>query len=110
MLDTRRFDVPRYLSVLPLFSDLDPAETARVAEGCQLRRCERGDMVFRQGEPCDAFHVVVTGQVKLFGLSPTPTTALSSLIRPRARARPLGCAFRSSQRRQVIDDDQLPAR
>lgn len=82
MLDTRRFDVPRYLSVLPLFSDLDPAETARVAEGCQLRRCERGDMVFRQGEPCDAFHVVVTGQVKLFGLSPTGQEKVIELIAP----------------------------
>lgn len=82
MLDTRRFDVPRYLSVLPLFSDLDPAETARVAEGCQLRRCERGDMVFRQGEPCDALHVVVTGQVKLFGLSPTGQEKVIELIAP----------------------------
>lgn len=82
MLDTRRFDVPRYLSVLPLFSDLDPAETARVAEGCQLRRCERGDMVFRQGEPCDALHVVVTGEVKLFGLSPTGQEKVIELIAP----------------------------
>jgi hypothetical protein len=46
-MEDRVFDLPRYLSVLPLFSD--------------LRRLSRGDMVFRVGEPCDAFHVTVTG-------------------------------------------------
>ena len=33
-------------------------------------RLARGQDVFRVGEPCEEFHVVVTGQVKLFGLSP----------------------------------------
>ena len=61
MLETRNFDIPRFLSVLPLFSDLSPPEVARLAEGCHLRRFDRGEMVFRMGESCDAFHVVVTG-------------------------------------------------
>lgn len=82
MLDTRRFDVPRYLSLLPLFGDLDPSETARLAAGCQLRRFERGELVFRQGEPCGGFHVVVTGQVKLFVLSPTGQEKVIELIAP----------------------------
>jgi CRP-like cAMP-binding protein len=69
-MQPRTFDVPRYLSVLPLFNDLTPAELAKLAEGCQLRRLSRGDMVFRMGERCEEFHVVVTGQVKLFVLSP----------------------------------------
>ena len=82
MLDTRRFDVPRYLSLLPLFGDLDPSETARLAAGCQLRRFERGELVFRQGEPCGGFHVVVTGQVKLFVLSPTGQEKVIELVAP----------------------------
>ncbi|HMO45830.1 MAG TPA: Crp/Fnr family transcriptional regulator [Rubrivivax sp.] len=82
MLDTRRFDVPRYLSVLPLFSDLDAPATARLAQGCQLRRHERGDTVFRQGESCDGFHVVVTGQVKLFVLSPAGQEKVIELVAP----------------------------
>ena len=82
MLDTRRFDIPRYLSLLPLFSDLDPSETARLAEGCQLHRFERGAIVFRQGEPCTSFHVVVTGQAKLFVLSPTGQEKVIELIAP----------------------------
>ena len=58
--------IQRYLGVTPLFCDLSEDERARLAEGCQLRRLSRGDMVFRAGEPCEAFHVVIVGQVKLF--------------------------------------------
>jgi CRP-like cAMP-binding protein len=70
MLETRAFDIPRFLRVLPLFQDLEPPEIERLAQGCHLRRLARGDMVFRVGDPCEGFHVVVTGQVKLFVLSP----------------------------------------
>ncbi len=70
MLDTSRFDIPRFLTRLPLFGDLDTPEIERIAAGCTLRRLERGDMVFRVGEPCEHFHVVVMGQVKLFVISP----------------------------------------
>ena len=70
-MDDRVFDVPRYLSVLPLFNDLSALELAHVAAGSTLRRLSRGDFVFRIGEPCDGFHVIVTGQVKLFVLSPS---------------------------------------
>jgi CRP-like cAMP-binding protein len=70
MLDTRHFDIPRFLVRLPLFTDLGEEEIARIAAGCTLRRLERGEMVFRVGEPCDRFHVTVLGQVKLFVISP----------------------------------------
>ena len=70
-MEARTFDVPRYLSVLPLFSDLSPDELRCVAAGTSLHRRPRGHMVFRVGDPCNEFHVVVTGQVKLFVLSPS---------------------------------------
>lgn len=82
MLDTRHFDVPRYLSLLPLFGALDAQEMARLASGCQLQRFERGAMVFRQGDACAGFHVVVTGQVKLSVLSPTGQEKVIELIAP----------------------------
>ncbi|HRA64227.1 MAG TPA: Crp/Fnr family transcriptional regulator, partial [Burkholderiaceae bacterium] len=40
----------------------------------------RGDLVFRVGEPCNEFHVVVTGQVKLFVLSPSGQEKVVELI------------------------------
>jgi CRP-like cAMP-binding protein len=80
MLDTRAFDIPRFLSRLPLFSDLDPVETARLATGCQLQRYERGQTVFRMGEPCESFKMVVVGQVKLFVISPAGGEKVIELI------------------------------
>jgi CRP-like cAMP-binding protein len=82
MLDPRRLDLPRFLSVLPLFADLSAPELARLADGCHLRRFERGAMVFRMGEPCDSFHVVVVGQVKLYVLSPAGQEKVIELIGP----------------------------
>jgi CRP-like cAMP-binding protein len=81
-MEARPFDVPRYLSVLPLFNDLSPTELREVAAGCTLRRLARGDMVFRMGDACNEFHVVVTGQVKLFVLSPAGQEKVVELIGP----------------------------
>jgi len=76
------FDVPRCLSVLPLFNDLQPHELQRLATGCTLTRLQRGDMVFRVGEPCEAFHVAITGQVKLFVLSPSGQEKVIEIVAP----------------------------
>ncbi len=84
MLDTRNFDIPRFLAVLPLFSDIGSAERERLAQGSQLKRFERGDMVFRVGEPCDSFHVVVVGQVKLFVVSQAGQEKVIELVSPGA--------------------------
>jgi CRP-like cAMP-binding protein len=69
-MDLARFDVARYLSVLPLFSDMQPEELQRLALGCRLERVTRGEAVFRIGDPCEEFCVVVIGQVKLCAVSP----------------------------------------
>jgi CRP-like cAMP-binding protein len=81
-VDLNRFDLPRYLSVLPLFAEMNGTELQRLAQGCQLRRFARGDMVFRVGEPCECFHVTVIGQVKLFALSPAGQEKVIELIGP----------------------------
>ncbi|MDH5539264.1 MAG: Crp/Fnr family transcriptional regulator [Rhizobacter sp.] len=81
-MEARSFDLPRYLSVLPLFSDMSPAELQRLAAGCQLRRLGRSDMVFHVGQPCEEFHVTVVGQVKLFVISPTGQEKVIELVGP----------------------------
>jgi len=81
-VESRPFDVPKYLSVLPLFNDLSPAELSHVAEGCALRRLARSEMVFHTGAPCNEFHVVVTGQIKLFAISPGGQEKVVNLIGP----------------------------
>jgi CRP-like cAMP-binding protein len=76
------FDLPRYLATLPLFHDLARPELARLAEGCTLRRLAHGEALFHVGEPCDAFHVTVLGQVKLFAVSPAGQEKVIELIGP----------------------------
>ena len=81
-MELRAFDLPRYLSVLPLFTDLSQPELERLAQGCQLRRLSRGETIFRVGEPCEEFHVTVTGQIKLFAISPAGQEKVIELVGP----------------------------
>ena len=76
------FDVARYLSLQPLIQEMNGEELTRLAEGCALARLTRGDMVFRVGEPCEAFHVTVTGQVKLFVLSQSGQEKVIEIVGP----------------------------
>jgi CRP-like cAMP-binding protein len=76
------FNLPRYLSMQPLFQEMDALELDRLAQGCTLHRFARGEMVFRVGEPCNAFHVAVTGQVKLYVVSPAGAEKVIEIIGP----------------------------
>ncbi|HEX5310184.1 Crp/Fnr family transcriptional regulator [Aquabacterium sp.] len=76
------FAIAPYLRELPLFSDMQPAELERVAEGCIVRRASRGEMLFRVGDPCDELHAVISGQVKLFALAPNGQEKVIELISP----------------------------
>ena len=81
-MDLDQFDLPRYLSMLPLFHDMDPVELGRLAQGCKLRRLARGDAVFHLGDPCNEFHVAVMGQVKLFAISPAGQEKIIEIVGP----------------------------
>ena len=74
--------VAQYLARLPLFSDMQPAELDRLAQGCTIGRIERGQTLFAVGQPCDEFHVVLAGQVKLFALSAAGQEKVIELISP----------------------------
>jgi len=75
-------DMRRYLSVVPLFSVLTDEDRARLAQGCRLHRLNRGEMVFRTGEVCNAFHVVIVGQVKLYVSSPSGQEKVIEIVGP----------------------------
>jgi CRP-like cAMP-binding protein len=81
-MDLRVFDIPRYLSLQPLFTDLSSTELERLAQGCVLHRFGRGDDIFRVGEPCQEFHVCVVGQVKLYAVSPAGAEKVIDIISP----------------------------
>lgn len=81
-MDLSRFDLPRYLSMLPLFQDMEAVELQRLAQGCRLRQLSRGDEVFHIGEMCTEFHVTVSGQVKLFAISPAGQEKIIEIVGP----------------------------
>jgi len=81
-MDSATFDVQRLLSALPLFSDLSPPERERIAQGCLLKRLAGNEMLFRTGQLCEAFYVVVSGQIKLYAASSDGHEKVIELIGP----------------------------
>ena len=59
-MGTKQLDIASYLAGLPLFQEMSPAELERLAHSCQLYHHLRGEEIFRVGQPCEEFHVVVT--------------------------------------------------
>jgi CRP-like cAMP-binding protein len=82
MLDTSRFDLVRVLSVQSLFAEVDPSELYRLAQGSQLRRYARGEIIVRQSDACEALHIVLTGQVKLYVVSRAGQEKVVELVAP----------------------------
>jgi CRP/FNR family transcriptional regulator len=56
---------------LPFFRRVSPSLRARVAEVARLRSFERGELIFAEGDPSDAFIIIVSGRVKVFKSTPT---------------------------------------
>jgi len=82
MLEARPFDIPRFLGRQPLFSAIEPVALERLAASCQLRRLERGAMVFHVGDPCESFWITVVGQVRLYVIAPNGNEKVIELIGP----------------------------
>jgi CRP/FNR family transcriptional regulator len=55
---------------IPFFRRLSPALRQRVAEVSRVRPFERGTLLFAEGDPADAFMVIVSGRVKVFKATP----------------------------------------
>jgi len=81
-MDLSQFDLPRYLSMLPLFQEMEAPELQRLAQGSRLRKLVRGGDVFKFGEPCNEFHVTVSGQIKLFAISPAGQEKIIEIVGP----------------------------
>ncbi|HET9852077.1 MAG TPA: Crp/Fnr family transcriptional regulator [Candidatus Limnocylindrales bacterium] len=49
----------------PLFQGIEPDELTRIAQTMARRRYRRLEVIFHEGDPGDALHVVVAGRVKI---------------------------------------------
>lgn len=76
-------DVRGLLSHLPLFAVVDAESLDRIAETVGEHRLVRGEVLFRQNDPCDGFYVVVHGQIKLAVTSPNGNEKVLEIIPAR---------------------------
>lgn len=53
------------LARCPLFAEVPPDDLREVARHLRRRRFRRGEVIFHQGDPGDALHIVASGAVKI---------------------------------------------
>jgi len=70
------------LESVPLFRDLEPDELALVLSSVRTRRYRRGEVIFHQGDPGDALHIILNGRVKISSPSETGVEAILATLRP----------------------------
>ncbi len=58
-------NIEALLTHIPLFNGLAPEEIARIARGTREIHASKGDILFHKGDPCNGFHLLVYGQMKL---------------------------------------------
>jgi CRP/FNR family transcriptional regulator, dissimilatory nitrate respiration regulator len=71
-----------FLRRLPLFNEIAPAELDQIAAAVSELHVARGDIIFRRGDPCVGFHIVIYGQVKLAFNSPDGNEKVVEIIGP----------------------------
>ncbi len=64
------FGIEDLLAHLPLFREVDRSAMKQIARGTAAVDAPRGTVLFRRGDRCTGFHVVIFGQVKLASYSP----------------------------------------
>lgn len=77
-----KIKVRNLLIQVPLFNQLDAAELDKIVDGTAERRVRRGEVVFNRGEPCNGFHIMVYGQVKLVAISSGGAEKVVRLLGP----------------------------
>lgn len=77
----RKIKIQDFLSNVPLFSELEPAELDAIALGTTEMKVRRGEIVFQRGEPCLGLHVLIYGQIKLSVVSSPGNEKVVKIIR-----------------------------
>jgi CRP/FNR family transcriptional regulator len=64
----------------PYFDDLPDAVLKDIAAHTQLREYERGDVLFWEDDPCAGLHIIQSGSVKLYRISPQGRQYIISVL------------------------------
>ncbi len=80
--DSRHTRIRDLLGQVPIFNELPLPQLDAIARGTSEVSALRGDIIFRRGDPCIGFHVVVYGQIKLMFVSASGVERVVRLIGP----------------------------
>ncbi|MEO8102095.1 MAG: Crp/Fnr family transcriptional regulator [Betaproteobacteria bacterium] len=77
-------DIPihDFLANIPLLRDASPDEVERMAAGTRRVYAQKGEALFRRGEACEGFWIVLYGQVKLAVTSPQGMEKVIEIVGP----------------------------
>jgi len=70
LIEVSNFKKTKTLSKNPYFDELKDDILKDIAAHTQLREYERGDVLFWEGDKCGGLHIVESGSVKLYRISP----------------------------------------
>src|SRR5687768_10550934 len=59
------------LRATPVFRRLSLEDRRKVAEAASIRRYDKGEVIFEQDAPSDAFYTIASGRVKIFKMLPS---------------------------------------
>ena len=75
------------LAATPVFKKLSPQDRRTVAEHATLRRYGKGETIFEQAAPSEAFYTIAAGRVMIFKMLPTGKDIILEVF---GRGDPLG--------------------
>lgn len=64
-------DIDALLRVTPVYRRLSVADRRKVAEAASVRRYDKGQIIFEQDTPSDAFYTIASGRVKIYKMLPS---------------------------------------
>ena len=70
------------LRTTPIFSRLSPADRHTIAEVAHVKAFGKGETIFEQQSPSDAFYAIVSGRVKIFKLMPNGKDVILEVFGP----------------------------
>src|SRR5262245_277890 len=59
-------EIDALLRVTPVFRRLAPEDRRRIAQVAKVKRYQKGDVIFEQDSPSDAFYTIASGRVRIF--------------------------------------------
>jgi len=78
----RPFGIEDFLAHLPLFREIERPALKQIARGTAVVDAPRGTVLFRRGDRCSGFHVIIFGRAKLAVSSPDGSEKVIEIVGP----------------------------